>query len=112
MFRNTKGGEHLCLAKVTSGSMVQVHVNTVSIVAIYELLCVCVCVCTGRTATRTHTHNSLYIATILTVFTWTCTIKPDVTLARHRCSAPEDGSFVFRNMLGLFLYVILYVFLM
>ena len=74
MFWNTKkpssGGKHLCLAKVTCGSMVQVHVNSVSIVAAY------------------------------------------ITLARHRCSSPEDGSFVFRNMLGLFLYVILYVFLM
>ena len=39
MFRKTKepssGGEHLCLAKVTCGSMVLVHVNWVSIVAPY-----------------------------------------------------------------------------
>ena len=39
MFRNTKepssGGEDLCLAKVTRGSVVQVHVNSVSIVAAY-----------------------------------------------------------------------------
>ena len=39
MFRNTKetssGGEHLCLAKVTCGSMVLVHVNSVSIVEAY-----------------------------------------------------------------------------
>ena len=39
MFRNTKepssGSEHLCLAKVTRGSMVPVHVNSVSIVAAY-----------------------------------------------------------------------------
>ena len=39
MFRNTKepssGGEHLCLSKVTCGSMVQVHVNSVSNVATY-----------------------------------------------------------------------------
>ena len=39
MFQNTKepssGGEHLCLAKVTRGSMVLVHVNSVSIVAAY-----------------------------------------------------------------------------
>ena len=49
MFRNTKepssGGEHLCLAKVTCGSTVQVHVNSVSIVAAYISCCVCVCVC-------------------------------------------------------------------
>ena len=51
MFRNTKepstGGEHLCPAKVTCGSMVQVHVNSVSIVAAYIscFVCVCVCVC-------------------------------------------------------------------
>ena len=105
MFRNTKepssGGEHLCLDKVTCGSMVLVHVNSVSIV--------CVCVCTGRTATRTHTHTQqlIYAATILTEFTWTCTIEPHVTLARHRCSPPEDGSFVFRNMSRLYLYEIL-----
>ena len=46
IFRNTKepssGGEHLCLAKVTCGSMVLVHVNSVSIVAAYISLCVCV----------------------------------------------------------------------
>jgi hypothetical protein len=39
MFRNTKepssGGEYLCLAKATCGSMVLVHVNSVSIVAAY-----------------------------------------------------------------------------
>ena len=39
MFWNTKepssGGEHLCLAKVTCGSVVQVHVNSVRIVAAY-----------------------------------------------------------------------------
>ena len=76
MFRNTKerssGGEHLCLAKVTCGSMVQVHVNSVSIVAAYiscngkSLFCVCVCVCVYGslcTATRTHTrtHTTAYI---------------------------------------------------
>ena len=124
MFRNTNepssGGEHLCLAKVTCGSMVLVHVNSVSIVAAYISCCVCVCVCTGRTATRTHTHTHththtqtqqlIYAATILTEFTWTSTIQLHVTLARHRCSPPEDASFVFRNMSGLFLYVILYVF--
>jgi hypothetical protein len=54
MFRNTKepssGSEHLCLAKVTCGSMVQVHVNSVSIVVAYKYVscngksvcCVCV----------------------------------------------------------------------
>ena len=46
MFRKTKvpssGGEHLCLAKVTCGSMVQAHVNSVSIVAAYISSCVCV----------------------------------------------------------------------
>jgi len=39
MFRNTKepssGGEHLCVAKVTCGSMAQVLVNSVSIVTAY-----------------------------------------------------------------------------
>ena len=39
MFRNTKepssGGEYLCLAKVTCGSMVLVHGNSVSIVVAY-----------------------------------------------------------------------------
>ena len=59
MFRNTKetfsGGEYLCLAKVTCGSMVQVHVNSVSIVVAY--ISCCVCVCTGRTATRTNTQQ-------------------------------------------------------
>jgi hypothetical protein len=39
MFWNTKepssGSEHLCLAKVTRGSMVLVHVNSVSIVVAY-----------------------------------------------------------------------------
>jgi hypothetical protein len=103
MFRNTtepsSGDEHLCLAKVTCGSMVPVHVKSVSIVAAYTSYCVCVWV-----AQRP--------ATILTEFTRTCTIEPHVTLARHRCSPPEDGSFVFRNMSGWFLYVILYVFLM
>ena len=88
MFRSTKepssGGEHLCLAKVTCGSMVLVHMNSVSIVAAY-----------------------IYIY-ILTEFTWTSTIERHVTLSRHRCSPPEDGSFVSRNMSGLFLYVILY----
>ena len=46
MFRNTKetssGGEQLCLAKVTCGSVVQVHVDSVSIVAAYISCCVCV----------------------------------------------------------------------
>ena len=46
MFRNTKepssGGGHLCLAKVTCGSMVLVHVNSVSIVVAYISCCVCV----------------------------------------------------------------------
>jgi hypothetical protein len=114
IFRNTKepssGGEHLCLAKVTCGSMVLVHVNPVSIVGAYISCCVCVCV---RVAQRpVHTQQLIYAATILTEFTRTSTIEPHVTLARHRCSPPEDGSFVFRNMSGLFLYVILYVFLM
>ena len=59
----------------------------------------------------THTQQLIYAATKLTEFTWTSTIEPHVTLARHRCSPPEDGSVVFRNMSGLFLYVILYVFL-
>ena len=152
MFRNTKepssGGDYLCLAKVTCGSMVQVHVKSVSIVAAYiscngksvyldtyvknRNMCMLsgsfrivlvaelpvVCVCTGRcaggdcTVTCTRTQQLIYADTILTEFTWTCTIEPHVTLARHRCSPPEDGSFVFRNMSGLFLYVILYVFLM
>ena len=79
---------------------------------IYKLLCVCVCVCTGRCATRTHTQQLIYAATILTEFTRTSTIEPHVTLARHRYSPPEDVSFVFRIMSGLFLYVILYVCLM
>ena len=57
-------------------------------------------------------NNPVYVTTILTEFTWTSTIEPHVTMVRHRCSAPEDGSFVFRNMSGSFLYVILYVFLM
>ena len=56
MFWNTKepssGGEHLCLAKVTCGSMVLAHVNSVSIVAAYiscfVCVCVCVCVCVYR----------------------------------------------------------------
>jgi len=60
----------------------------------------------------THTQQLIYATTILTEFTWTNTIEPHVTLARHRCSPSEDGSFVFRNMSGLFLYVIFYVFLM
>ena len=81
---------------------------------IYNLLCVCVCVCvcvcTSRTATRTHTQQLIYASTILTEFTRTSTIESHVTLARHRCSPHEDGSFVFRNMSRLFLYVILYVF--
>ena len=46
MFRNTKepssGGEYLCLAEVTCGSMVLVHVNSVSIVAAYISCFVCV----------------------------------------------------------------------
>ena len=46
MFRNTKepstGGEHLCLAKITCVSMVQVHVNSVSIMAAYISGFVCV----------------------------------------------------------------------
>ena len=45
MFRNTKepssGGEHLCLAKVTCGSMVLVHAISVSIVVAYISCCVC-----------------------------------------------------------------------
>ena len=63
MFRNTKepssGGEHLCLDKVTCDSMVQVHVNSVSIVAAYICCCVCVCVCVCvRVAQRpVHTHT-------------------------------------------------------
>ena len=61
MFRNTKepssGGEYLCLAKVTCGSMVQVHVNSVSIVVAYIRSCVCV-----RVAVRpVHTHTTAYI---------------------------------------------------
>jgi len=47
----------------------------------------------------------IYAATILTKFTWTSTTEPHVQM--HRCSPPEDGSFMFRNMSGLFLYVIL-----
>jgi len=68
----------------------------------------------SRTATHTYTHTQqlIYAATILTESIWTCTIEPHVTLARHKCSPPEDGYFVFQNMSGLFLYVILYVFLM
>jgi hypothetical protein len=66
---------------------------------IYKLLCVC----TGRTVTRTHTQQLIYATTILTESTWTCTIEPHVTLARHRCSPPEDDSFVFRNMSGFFI---------
>ena len=120
MFRNTKepssGGERLCLAKVTCGSMVQVHVNSVSIVSAYISCCVRVQVTVqsppAQRPVHTHTTAYIYATTILTEFTWTCTIEPHVTLARHRCSPPEDGSFVFRNMSGLFLYVILYVFLM
>ena len=61
---------------------------------------------------HTHTQQLIYATKILTEFTWTSTIEPHVTLARHRRSPPEDGFIVFRNMSGLFLYVILYVFLM
>ena len=47
-FGNTKepssGGEYLCLAKVTCGSIVLVHMNSVSIVVAYISCCVCVCV--------------------------------------------------------------------
>ena len=69
MFRNTKEpsseGEHLCLAKVTCGSVVLVHVNSVSIVAAYISCCVCVRDAvqeeTSCTATRTQTHTTAYI---------------------------------------------------
>ena len=59
MFRNTKepssGGKHLCLAKVTYGSMVLVHVNSLSIVAAYTCISCCVCV---RVAVRpVHTRR-------------------------------------------------------
>jgi len=40
--------------------------------------------CTAtRTYTHTHTQKLVYAATVLTEFTWTCTIEPHVTLARH-----------------------------
>ena len=49
MFRYTKepssGGENLCIAKLTRGSVVLVRVKSVSIVAAHKLLCVCVYVC-------------------------------------------------------------------
>ena len=67
MFRNTKetssGGEHLCLAKVTCGSMVLVRVNSVSIVGAYINCCVCVCVfvCGSLCDPHTHTHTTAYI---------------------------------------------------
>ena len=69
MFRNTKepssGDEHLCLTKVTCGSMVLVHVNPVSIVGAYISCFVCVYGSHSdpyiHTHTHTHTHtHSLY----------------------------------------------------
>ena len=63
MFRNTKEpssvGEPLCLAKVTCSSMVQVHLNSVSILVAY--IYAVVCVYGSHSDPYTHTHTTAYI---------------------------------------------------
>ena len=50
---------------------------------VYKLWCVCVYGSLCDPYTHTHTPQT-YATKILTEFTWTSTIEPHVTLARHR----------------------------